>query len=1197
MSPRKPSLLIVVSILLLSISLHVQTAHASPPILVSNTNSSGNGSLAAAITAANNAPGADVIQFAISGAGVHTILVTSALPTITDAVMIDGTTQSGANCGTTGLASATLLIELRGTGSFTGLVLNASNSSIRGLVINSFSDAGIIVSGNGNTIACNQIGTNVAGTAALPNGSDGVRITGSGNTIGGATLGNGNLISGNAANGVQISGAGAAGNTLAGNYIGTDLTGAVALPNAFSGVFITAGATNNVIGGTTSATRNVISGNSALGIDLSGANTTGNKLQGNYIGTTATGDAALGNGTVGVAIEAGASGNIIGGTVAGAGNLISGNAASGISIDAANTNTVTGNRIGTNAAATARLNNGGSGIFLSGGATGNTIGGTSSASRNIISGNTSNGIGIDGAGTNSNTVVGNYIGTNGTGTSALPNTSNGLRIDDTASSNLIGGTTVGAGNLISGNGQAGVLITDGGTTANTLAGNLIGTNATGTAALPNGDSGVKVASGADGNTIGGTVAGTRNVISGNAQSGITLTGSGTTANLIEGNYIGTDINGSAKLANGADGVGITASVSGNTIGGLVAGARNIISGNAANGVLISGAGTNDVQGNSIGTDATGQTALGNAGNGVVIRAGAVGNKVGGVVAGADNLISGNANNGILVSDTGTTNTLIANNAIGVDLDGNSPLPNVNAGILIAAGATSTTVDSNLISGNTAFGIRITGSGTAGNLVTANYLGTDLTGASAVPNGIGITVDTGAANNTIGGTVAGTGNLIAFNNGVGLQVKDAGSTGNALLRNSISSNGLLGIDLSGDGPTPNDASDTDIGPNNLQNFPLLSTAASSSGSVTVSGSLNSAPSTVFRVEFFDNPTCDASGYGEGNTFLSAINVTTNSAGSVTFNQALGSIPVGHSITATATDAANNTSEFSNCVAVVLQRKPDTIGVYQNGVFHLRNSNSTGYADISVAFGSAGNLPVTGDWNGDGVDTVGVYVSQLGVFYLRDSNTPGSPDYSFVMGNPGDEPLAGKWDATMTHDGIGVYRPSNGLLYLKRSLSTGYADYPMVLGNPGDHGIAGDWDGNGYDSVGVYRPSRTRFFLANTVAGTISTPAIIFDNYNFAVGPANLVPIAGDWQATGVTRVGYVLNGVFNLKYTFADGGPDVSFAYGNPGALPVTGKWTGLYGTAQPRVNVLVAPPATAAPIRQPAVSPTAAPNTGGGQFD
>ncbi len=269
------------------------------------------------------------------------------------------------------------------------------------------------------------------------------------------------------------------------------------------------------------------------------------------------------------------------------------------------------------------------------------------------------------------------------------------------------------------------------------------------------------------------------------------------------------------------------------------------------------------------------------------------------------------------------------------------------------------------------------------------------------------------------------------------------------------------------------------------------------------------------------------------------------------------------------------------------RPDTIGIYFNGTFYLRNTNTSGYADITVTYGNPGNLPVVGDWNGDGMDTIGIYINELGVFLLRDLNTSGDPQYAFVLGNPGDEPIAGRWDSAMLGSGAGVYRPSNGLLFARRILSSGFADYTMVLGNPGDHGIAGDWDGNGYDSIGVFRPADTRFYLANAMGGTTTTPAIIFSDYDFAFGPASAVPVAGDWTGSGTTHVGYVLNGIFYLKNTFTSGAPDLTFPYGVPGALPVAGKWTP--GTAPKPINVIAIP---ATPKR----TVTSAPG-GNGTFD
>lgn len=283
-----------------------------------------------------------------------------------------------------------------------------------------------------------------------------------------------------------------------------------------------------------------------------------------------------------------------------------------------------------------------------------------------------------------------------------------------------------------------------------------------------------------------------------------------------------------------------------------------------------------------------------------------------------------------------------------------------------------------------------------------------------------------------------------------------------------------------------------------------------------------------------------------------------------------------------------------------KPPDTIGVYSNGVFYLRNSNTSGYADMTVAYGSAGMLPVTGDWNGDGVDTIGVYNTALGVFMLRDSNTSGPANYTFVLGNPGDTPVAGRWDSSMGHDGAGVFRPSNGLLYLRKTLTTGYADYTMVLGNPGDRGITGDWDGNGYDSIGVYRPSNGMFYLSNAMAGTTGTPAVVFSDYNFVFGSPSGRPFAGDFTGSGQSHVGMLINGVANMRTSQSSGPADITFGYGMPGALPVVGHWTAGSVASQAMagdnpLNTILAPQ-LGAPVQPTKMAQPASPD-GAGQLD
>src|SRR5205807_1681944 len=194
------------------------------------------------------------------------------------------------------------------------------------------------------------------------------------------------------------------------------------------------------------------------------------------------------------------------------------------------------------------------------------------------------------------------------------------------------------------------------------------------------------------------------------------------------------------------------------------------------------------------------------------------------------------------------------------------------------------------------------------VVQGNFIGTAADGATPLGNtNNGLTLGN-AANNTIGGNVAGASNVIAFNGRDGVAA-EAG-IGNSILSNSIFSNTLLGIDLGDDGVTPNDAGDGDVGANNLQNFPVLTSVDSSFGSTVIQGSLNSTPNSTFTVQFFSNTTCNASGFGEGQQLIGATVVTTDAKGdaNISFTTAGTFAPP---VTATATDALGNTSEFSAC----------------------------------------------------------------------------------------------------------------------------------------------------------------------------------------------------------------------------------------------------------------------------------------------
>ncbi|MFY9569923.1 MAG: HYR domain-containing protein, partial [Blastocatellia bacterium] len=365
--------------------------------VVSNTGDNGGvnpapgaatGTLRQAIVDANANAGADTISFSI-GAGAQTISLAAQLPIIADPVTIDGTTQPG--------FAGTPIIELIGGAAIpSGLTIDAGNSTVKGLVINSFILAGILLQTNG-------------------------------------------------------------GNIVEGNYLGTELNGSIALPNG-TGITID-GVPNNRVGGTTAAARNVISGNAQIGIFINGSAATGNIVQGNFIGTNAAGTAGLGN-AIGISVSNRADATI-GGTAAGARNIISANGSVGIALILSVSGTlVQGNFIGTDINGVADLGNNEAGVQVSNSSPNNTLGGTTAAARNIVSGNNNKGFQINGSGTNGNLVQGNFIGTQVDGNTALGNTLSGVSIEASATNNTVGGS-LDSVNIIAFNGTDGVAISSG----------------------------------------------------------------------------------------------------------------------------------------------------------------------------------------------------------------------------------------------------------------------------------------------------------------------------------------------------------------------------------------------------------------------------------------------------------------------------------------------------------------------------------------------------------------------------------------------------------------------------------------------------------------------------------------------------------------------------------------------------------------
>jgi hypothetical protein len=423
----------------------------------------------------------------------------------------------------------------------------------------------------------------------------------------------------------------------------------------------------------------------------------------------------------------------------------------------------------------------------------------------------------------------------------------------------------------------------------------------------------------DGNLIRGLV------INGFGCAGILINGSN---NVVEGNFVGTDPMGTFAKSNETGILIEFASAqlpTGNLIGGADRAARNLISGNSATGVGIIGGTSNAIEGNFIGTNAAGTNGIPNQ-IGVAVNNLATDNRIGGAISASRNLVSGNANCGIAVSFGSTRNT-IRMNLIGTDSSGGQPLPNA-CGVILITQASDNVVDRNVISGNTGDGVRIIGSLSDRNVVSANSIGFDVNGAAALPNaGNGVIVRAGASNNTIGGVAGTSGNSIAYSGANGVQV---GSTladpavGNVILGNGISDSALAGIDLGGDGETANDPGDPDSGPNQIQNAPVLTFAVKSAvnGKVVVGGEQDSDPAAgPNRIQVFEVVNLLPVNRNEGWIFFS--DLTGQPAGRFSFVTPAFDVPLltalGNLVTATAT-TSHGTSEFAQNIPIGANQAP-------------------------------------------------------------------------------------------------------------------------------------------------------------------------------------------------------------------------------------------------------------------------------------
>lgn len=461
-----------------------------------------------------------------------------------------------------------------------------------------------------------------------------------------------------------------------------------------------------------------------------------------------------------------------------------------------------------------------------------------------------------------NVIEGNFIGTDVTGLLGFGNSNEGIVVENGASNNRIGGLQASARNVICNNKQTGIFVRDGAAN-NLILGNYIGVDASGGTALGNSTSGVLIKTA--NNVVGGDVPGARNLIAGNGWSGVYLYLSGAVGNVVQGNFIGADATGTLAVGNKDRGV-VVLDGSGNIIGGLTVAARNLISGNRSSGILIDGLGAgNVVQGNYIGTDVTGMTGLGNAFDGVEIRS-ARNNTIGGSEVGAGNLISGNRWSGVSIFQSAFGN-IVQGNLVGTKADGVGALGNVQYGVWVY------------------------------------YSG---------------------ANNVIGGVGGGQGNVIAFNcagnpSYDGVRLHSTAGQGNRVSGNSIFANNAgQGIDIGGNGVTLNDSVDAD----QLQNFPVLTCAASRGVRTIIYGTLASVANETFTVEVFSSSAVHPTGFGAGERFHGFTPVTTDASGTGRFAIACATAALaGPFISATATNVFNATSEFS---ADVLTTSADSDG---------------------------------------------------------------------------------------------------------------------------------------------------------------------------------------------------------------------------------------------------------------------------------
>ncbi len=662
----------------------------------------------------------------------------------------------------------------------------------------------------------------------------------------------------------------------------------------------------------------------------------------------------------------------------------------------------------------------------------NTIGGAALLDRNILVSSGSYGITIQGAASTGNIVQGNLIGVAFTlfglslGAGPFPNAAGGVNIDG-ASNNIIGGA---AGNTISGNLSANVIIQNG-ATANIVQGNLIGTNLAGDAALDSSSSvtGILI-SNAVGNTVGGVSAAAKNVISGNGQAGIAIVGN-SNGNSVLGNFIGTNAIGTAAVPNRGPGVAVAGL--GNFIGGIAPGSQNVISGNAGDGIRIDGTGLsaapsgNQIRGNLIGLSASGTAALANSGAGIGI-VNAVANVIGGSARAARNIISGNGEEGIAIAGEATSLNTIQGNFIGLSPNGLSGIGNGLAGIGIH-GAASNAIggaaasEGNTIAGNGGGGIVLDRS-TTGQPAMLNVIKGNTLGTASVPNLLSaITID-GAHDNIIGGVAAGEANILRADS---FAIVSADAMCNAFFANTVDvPSGVAAVQNSAAAPAL-----------------TVSAIAQQGGGAEIQGSINANADSTVTLSLYRVTTV------AGRSTYQTISVTDfllDSTGAATFDpQAAGPFdPAIDRISAALTtrdncppnpggDPLGDTSAFSTPTAIA------PVGALAN----LINGQI-------VVTGTSGNDAIT--IADDGVN----YVITSGPAAIQTFKKTDVPSGIVVNAGDGNDTInlaAGIRDAQINGEGgndlISVFDPTNGSSVIPPPVDIGFGiPQPFLAGGAGN-----------------------------------------------------------------------------------------------------------------------------------------------------